>query len=181
MTSQVYKHYGRKLPASAFWQPKPGEPVAMKTFTAYTPFTTGQQDALTAAWKVDYPRLEERLLMTMTEWNTPHVCYHEGPWTLRSCRTCDINEAKAIVALIAWLTGRQDVLDLLKPRWVHCMHPGASLYEQCPTCRWELWKLNEAGHDLLKIPDHSAWVNELLRADAKRASFGAALGPYGGV
>lgn len=78
-------------------------------------------------------------------WNEPHFCTHEGPWTLRSCYSCDVHEAKAIVALIAWLTGNQKILDRLRSDHVQCMHRGASRYEYCRQCRIDLWYAAPAG------------------------------------
>lgn len=191
--TKLFKY--KAIPAERFWQPKPGEPFQLQTLTPYTPLTLQTFTAYTPVARDVYAALEERMLMTMTEWNTPHVCNHEGPWTLHSCGECDIREAKIVVALIAWLMGRQDILDLMKPRWVHCMHPGASLYEQCRTCRNHIRQMADAGHDFSDLGGLAAKMRKMLpylrdpgrveierlRDDAKRVSFAAAIGPYGGL
>ena len=146
------------------------------TFTVYSAWPPLPR----AAFEVDYAMLELRLVMAVPM-NEPHRCTHEGPWTLHSCEVCDIREGKLITALFAWLLDDKTTLDQVRPLpYVMCLHPGATVYEQCKTCR-EL-------HYVFKIDDRRSMFAKYkkykqspqCRQNAKRSNFGDILGPYGG-
>jgi len=147
-----------------WWTPKPGEPWNLRVVSNWPP-------------PADYAAIETHIILT-APWNTPHVCTHEGPWTLHSCNECDYNEARALVALFAWLAGDKKTLDLIRPQpMVHCLHADATRYAPCPRCREQIY-LGGVTVDGRLTPA-AAWLRRNGRNDGKRANFGAALGPYG--
>lgn len=149
---KAYRHYAPD-PSLKWWTPPPGERPAFTRlarpilrpirhgFNAI-PTSPSLDDATDAAlysiYAIDYVALETELALA-SAWNEPHFCLHEGPWTRGSCATCDVREAKTVVALIAWLTGQDDMLKRLHSPWVQCLHPGASRYEPCRRCRIDFY------------------------------------------
>lgn len=137
----VYRRYAPD-PSLKWWSPPPADRVGL-LFLQQEMYKPLRYDDATIATSyamraIDFVALETELALT-SAWNEPHFCLHEGPWTRGSCHTCDVREAKSIVALIAWLTGDEDMLKKLHSPWVQCMHPGASRYEPCRRCRIDFW------------------------------------------
>jgi len=171
----AYRSYAPKPELQWCAPPPTFDKTTFHVDTNWPPFSV---KALREAYTIDYEKVELHLALAVPM-NEPHHCTHEGPWTLHSCETCDIREAKLITGLFAWLLDDKTALDQVRPQpYVACMHPGATVYEQCKTCRELHYKfgLNERDSMFAKYNKYKRY-----RQQAKQASFAMALGPYGGV